>query len=151
MLGRFRDTHRNLVHANLLSIRSWCGSAIHVTGGISSGRGTICRIGIEIVDHFCVKFICSLRLWTSGITATTCTTSSNTSPTGGCAIGRGLRGSGLWLVLALAILESASFSGLFEVFSLTYVTRSPNPFTGAAPAAALDALRTTSIFGDISK
>ncbi len=97
-------THRDLVHANLLSIRSWCNSAVHSGAGIRSGRSTICSIGVEVVNHFCVKLICSLCLGTSGIAATTCTAPSNTSPTSSCTIGRRLRGSGLWLVLALSVL-----------------------------------------------
>ena len=106
------ETHRDLVHASLLSIRSWCSRAIYSSGGIRSGRGTIGSIGVEVVNHFCVKLICSLRLGTSSIAATTCTTSSNTSSTSRCAIGRRLRGNRLWLILALSVLSQESFSNM---------------------------------------
>lgn len=99
---RLDNTHRDLVHANLLSIRSRCGSAVHSNRSICSGRGTIGSTGVEVINHFCVKLICSLRLGTSGITATTCTTSSNTSTTSSCAVGGRFRSGGLWLALALS-------------------------------------------------
>ena len=98
------NTHRDLIHTNLLSIFSWCSDAVHSSCTICSGCGTICSIGVKVINHFCVKLICCLRLGTSSIAATTCTAPSTTSSTSSCAVGWRLRGSGLWLVLALSIL-----------------------------------------------
>ena len=74
---------RDLIHTQILrSIggrlrNSVCGSSILTSCG-SAIRG----IGIEIICHLCIQFICRLGLWTTSIsatasTATSCLTSSS--------------------------------------------------------------------------
>lgn len=70
------STYRDFSHTEIISF-SVCGS-------ISRCRAVYCRsigIGVKVINHLGVKFICRLRLGTVGVAATACPTTSALSTT----------------------------------------------------------------------